>query len=86
MNPIANHREIIDDIASQADSFLAGITDAGEARRGILELLTEDYPALSATERAAIAQAVLTLLDDEGFFEGVGPGDSWADDKDDEED
>jgi hypothetical protein len=62
-------RRIIDEIASQADDFLAGMTDRREARAGITELLNADYPKLTAADRKKVAESVMTILENEGFFE-----------------
>jgi hypothetical protein len=59
---------IIDAIASQADDFLAGAADRREARAGIAELLNADYPQLGPAERKTVAESVMTILEDEGFF------------------
>jgi hypothetical protein len=62
-------RSIIDGIASQADDFLAGAANRKEARAGIDELINADYPRLSAAERKKVAEDVMAILENEGFFE-----------------
>ena len=69
-------RSIIDGIASQADDFLAGAANRKEARAGIDELINADYPRLSAAERKKVAEDVMAILDNEGFFEFGSSGGS----------
>ena len=61
--------EIADEIAGQADDFLAGADNRREARAGIDELINADYPQLSPAERQKVAAAVMVILDEEGFFD-----------------
>jgi hypothetical protein len=67
---------IIDEIASQADDFLDGAANRKEARAGIDELLNADYPQLSPAERKKVAEGVLAILENEGFFEFGASGGS----------
>lgn len=67
-------QSIIDEIASQADAFLAGAANRREARAGIAELINADYPRLLPAEREQVARAVMSILEQEGFFES-GPAD-----------
>jgi hypothetical protein len=62
-------RSIIDEIASRADDFLAGAANRKEARAGIDELVNADHPQLSPGDRQKIAEGVMAILEDEGFFE-----------------
>lgn len=80
-----NLRPIIDEIASQADDFLAGVTDRKEARAGIDELITMDYPRLSTADRKVVGDSVMAVLEDESFFNGGFAGHSFDDDPEDEE-
>ena len=64
----ADLRPIIDEIASQADDFLAGSTDRVHARAGIAELLNMDYPDLAAADRKTVSEAVMAILEAEDFF------------------
>ena len=64
----ADLRPIIDEIARQADDFLAGSTDRVHARAGIAELLTMDYPDLAAADRQTVSAAVMAILEAEDFF------------------
>ncbi len=69
-------RSVIDEIASRADDFLAGAASRKEARAGIDELLNADYAPLSPAERRQVAEGVMRILENEGFFEfgAGGPG------------
>ncbi len=62
-------RSLINEIARQADDFLDGASSRREARAGIDELINSDYPQLSPGEREQVAEAVMTILENEGFFE-----------------
>lgn len=65
-----NLRPVIDEIASQADEFLAGVTNRDQARAGIAELLTMDYAGLSPEDRKLVSDHVMAILEDESFFDG----------------
>jgi hypothetical protein len=67
-------RSIIEEIASQADDFLAGAENRKEARAGIDELINADHPQLSPGDRQKIAEGVMAILENEGFFEFNLPG------------
>jgi hypothetical protein len=60
---------IINHIADEADDFLAGALNRAQARAGIEETITAEYPALPPEERAEVVKAVMAILDEEGFFE-----------------
>ncbi len=79
-----NLREIIDHIASQADDFLAGASNRAEARAGVNELINADYFSLTPAERQTVADGVMAILEDEGFFEAE-PGGGAGDTEEDEE-
>jgi hypothetical protein len=73
-------RSIVEEIAGQADDFLAGVGDRKEARAGIAELLTTDFPQLGPAERSEVTGKVMAILEQEGFFEGgSGGAASWGD-------
>jgi hypothetical protein len=63
-----NLRPIIDDIASQADEFLADCTDRTQARAGITEFLALEHPRLQAADRKIVTDHVLAILEEEDFF------------------
>ncbi|MDD3180749.1 MAG: hypothetical protein PHQ04_10425 [Opitutaceae bacterium] len=67
---------LIDDIASQADDFLADATNRTDARTGIMEHLNADYPRLSPGDRRKVADGVMAILEEEGFFD-TEPGGDW---------
>ena len=67
-------RSLIEEIASQADDFLAGAANRKEARAGIDELINADHPRLSPGDRQKIAEGVMAILENEGFFEFNHPG------------
>ena len=70
-----NLRAIIDDIAGRADDFLAGADSRKEARAGVDELINADYPQLGPAERRQAAEAVMAILEKEGFFDFGPAGD-----------
>lgn len=82
----ADLRPIIDDIATRADDFLEGARDRSQARAGIEELITMDYPSLNLLDRKVVVAGVMSALEDEDFFgtEYVGDPFSDADETDDE--
>jgi len=61
-------RSIIEDIASQADDFLAGATSREQARAGIAELLNADYFQLGPADCKKVTDAVMAILEHEDFF------------------
>lgn len=80
-----NLRPIIDEIADKADDFLAGARDRAQARAGISELLTMDYPDLSPSDRTLVTNGVMTVLEEEDFFGPQFVGDPFSEDQDEEE-
>lgn len=81
----ADYQGIIDEIANQADDFLAGVRDRAQAKAGISELLTMDYPELNPDERTAVTAGVMKVLEEEDFFNGEFVGDPFSDSDEDEE-
>ena len=63
-----NLRPIIDDIAGQADDFLADCKDRVQARAGISEFLTMEHPRLASADRKVITDHVMAILEEEDFF------------------
>jgi hypothetical protein len=63
-----NLRPIIDDIAGQADDFLADCKDRVQARAGIAEFLTMEHPRLASADRKTITEHVMAILEEEDFF------------------
>jgi hypothetical protein len=80
----ADLRPVIDEIANQADDFLAGVTDRAQARAGISELLTMDYPQLNEADRNTVVKSVMAVLEGEDFFGAEFVGDPFADDDEEE--
>lgn len=80
-----NLRPIIDEIADQADEFLAGVRDRAQARAGISELITMDYADLSPDDRTAVIAGVMKVLEEEDFFGAEYVGDPFADDENSED-
>ncbi len=70
---------VIDDIADRADDFLEGATSREQAQAGVSELITLDYPTLTAPQRTEVIKGVMAVLEEEGFFENM-PKQSAADD------
>jgi hypothetical protein len=60
---------LIDEIAAQADDFLDGFTGRADARAGIQELLTAQHNSLTEAERKHVTDGVMSILEDEGFFD-----------------
>lgn len=77
----ADLRPIIDEIANRADDFLAGARDRAQARAGIEEVLTMDYPSLVPSDRALVVAGVMTILEAEDFFGTEFVGDPFSDDE-----
>jgi hypothetical protein len=76
---------IIDELADEADEFLAGAGSRSEARAGIAERLTIAYPKLAPDERAIVTDGVMKILEEEDFFAGPGPyGDTGDEDVEEE--
>jgi hypothetical protein len=73
-------RLIINEIADKADEFLAGAKDRAQARAGISELLTMDYPQLNPADRNAVVAGVMKVLEEEDFFGTEFVGDPFSDD------
>jgi hypothetical protein len=75
----ADLRPIIDDIANRADEFLAGASDRNQARAGIEELITMDYPTLLPLDRTVVVTGVMGVLEEEDFFGTEFVGDPFSD-------
>jgi hypothetical protein len=74
-----NLRPIIDEIASQAEDFLKGITDRKIARAELTEFIALEYSGLSPGDRKIVTDAVMAFLEEENVFEGGFAGHSFAD-------
>lgn len=61
-------RPFIDEIASQADDILSGITDRSEARTSLAEFVELEHPRFSPADRKGVVDGVMAVLDSEGFF------------------
>ena len=77
-----NLRPIIDEIASQAEEFLKGITDRQIARAELTEFIALEYSGLIAADRKIVTDAVMAFLDEENVFQGGFAGHSFADEVD----
>jgi hypothetical protein len=77
-------KAIINTVADEADDFLAGISSKPEARTAILTYLSDRYPDLSPGDSARVTSGLLSLLDNEGFFDARGPRDAWSEEDEDE--
>lgn len=75
-------RPIIDEIANRADEFLAGTRDRTQARAGIEEVITMDYPTLNPPDRTVVVTGVMSVLEDEDFFGTEFVGDPFSDSED----
>jgi hypothetical protein len=73
-----NLRPIIEDIANRADDFLAGARDRRQARAGVEEVITMDYPTLNPMDRTVVVIGVMGVLEDEDFFGGEFVGDPFS--------
>ena len=82
----ADLRPIIDDIANRADDFLEETRDRTQARAGIEEVITMDYPTLNPVDRKAVVSGVMSVLEDEDFFGTEFVGDPFSDPEDADED
>ena len=80
----ADLNAIIHDIASRADDFLAGRTSRPQARAGIEEVVTMDFPTLNPDDRSVVVAGVMAVLEDEDFFGTEFVGNPFSDDDEDE--
>ncbi|GAB1488842.1 hypothetical protein MASR2M8_12900 [Opitutaceae bacterium] len=79
-----NLRSIIEEIANQADDFLEGASNRAEARAGVNELINADYLELGPADRKIVADGVMRILEQEGFFDHA-PGENEGDEADESE-
>ena len=82
----ADLRPIIDDIANRADDFLEETRNRTQARAGIEEVITMDYPTLNPVDRKVVVTGVMSVLEDEDFFGTEFVGDPFSDPEDADED
>ena len=81
----ADLRPIIDDIANRADDFLAGARDRTQARAGIEEVITMDYPTLNTIDRKVVVASVMSVLEEEDFFGTQYVGDPFSEGEEEED-
>ena len=74
-----NLSPLIEQIADQADDFLEGVVSLDQARAAISEMVTMHQPGLSASDRLAVIEGVMAVLQEEGFFEWGAVGDELDD-------
>jgi hypothetical protein len=82
----ADLRPIIEDIASRAEDFLVGTRDRAQARAGIEEVITMDYPTLGLADRAVVTTGVMSVLEDEDFFGTEYVGDPFSEPEESDDD
>jgi hypothetical protein len=75
-------RPIIDDIANQADDFLADASDRKQARAGVEEFVTMEHGQLAPVDRKKVVDGVMAVLEAEDFFDTEFVGDAFKDDGD----
>jgi hypothetical protein len=78
-------RHIINEIAREADDFLAGATDRKQGRAGIEEFLTLEHPELNPATRKQIIDGVMAVLETEDFFGTEFVGNSFSEGEEKEE-
>jgi hypothetical protein len=74
----ADLRPIIDEIANRAEDFLGDTRDRAQARAGVEEVITMDYPTLNPVDRAVVATGVMSTLEEEDFFGTEYVGDPFS--------
>lgn len=72
-------QQIINNAADAADDFLNGVSSMTEARPAIREFLAQNHPKLPKPAVEQVVAGVLSILDDEGFFEGRSDDGAWGD-------
>jgi hypothetical protein len=77
-----NLRPTIDEISSQAEDFLKGITDRTRARAELTEFIALEYSGIIPADRKIVTDAVMAFLEEENVFEGGFAGHSFADEVD----
>ena len=73
--------QLIADIASRADDFLAGATSREQGRAGIAEYLNIEHFHLTPEQRKQVTDGVMRVLESEDFFETEFCGDPFKDDE-----
>lgn len=67
---------IVSEICDEADDFLAGVTRRDEAKAGIAELLTMRHAELNSSDRKAVTEQSMRILEQEGFFDRDAGGEA----------
>lgn len=70
--------QIIADIASRTDEFLAGATSREQGRAGIEEYINLEHFHLTPEQRRQVTDGVMKLLEAEDFFGTEFVGDPFA--------
>jgi hypothetical protein len=73
--------QLIADIASRADDFLAGATSREQGRAGIEEYINLEHFHLTPEQRRQVTDGVMSTLEAEDFFDTEFVGDPFKDDE-----
>lgn len=79
-------RTLIDEVANDADEFLAAVDNRKEAREIISDYVDRQHPELSRKEHGEVVNGVLEVLDEEGFFGADSAALSWSEKTDEDVD
>ncbi len=63
-----NLKGLMDEIANEADSFLAEVDGRKETREALADYVQDNYPDLSHREQNVVVSGVLSILEGEDFF------------------
>ena len=74
-----NLRPIIDEISSQSEDFLKGMTDRQKARAELTEFIALEYSGLIPSDRKIVTDTVMAFLEEENVFDGGFAGHSFND-------
>ena len=74
-----NLRPIIDEISSQSEDFLKGMTDRQKARAELTEFIALEYSGLIPGDRKIVTDTVMAFLEEENVFDGGFAGHSFND-------
>ncbi len=63
-----NLNSLVDEVANEADSFLATVEGRKETREAIADYVSDNYPELSRKEHNVVVNGVINILESDDFF------------------
>ncbi len=69
-----NLHGLVDEVAGNADAFIASADSLHDAREAVSDYVEENYPELSRKDVKNVVNGVMRLLEEEAQFQGRAAG------------